>query len=299
MSKGKEVRAILQSRPASRERYEKRRDHAIQRMFERYGLRMTVEEYEVLCDQMPEDRQEEKFMARRFPHANDTEDTQFYAVFWRARSCWVLAAYAFAVHQIVTFLPSKYLPQDLPPADEMIESLKRGTLVHKLRKVLGSHPRAPFTLEGEIAWALLDMPPMEDIGQARVYLKVLGVELNTINSQLNKRSTRPDEMTTNEYKKWLDHAQWAAMWKSNQIAALKAYISLLEQRARRLANSDCPEALLAKLIKHVFDMREAGRVTLVEEDYQLLRACKQTLRDLGWEHESVTTGARLEREHAK
>lgn len=285
--KGERIRAIQQSKPELRAAYEKRRAHSIVRVQQRYGLEMTVEDYEALCRQMPDDATEEKFMARRIPDAREKGKIQFYAAYWRRMGIWLFAAYSLNSFQIVTFYPPEQLPRDLPPSSAMEADLRRGAEIHHLREKLSGSPRTPLTVEGEIAWALLGMEAPSDVVQAKMLLKMLGVSLDAINFQINGRLGRQREMEAGEYKKWLDSARWAAMWQSHQIEALKAYVALMEQRARRMAGIDTTEALLAGVVELVKRLDYEKRADFHEGEFKIVSASKQHLWDLGWGRESA------------
>lgn len=283
-SRGKKARAYQQKQPELNAAYCERREHAIRRAAQRYGLELSFDEYEALCNRMPDNKTEERYLARRVPHPKDKPEVRHYAVFWKKARRWLLAVYSFRSFQIVTFMPPEFLPKDLPPADEVIKSLERGKTIENLREKINKSHCAPVTLEGHIAWDLLDMPEVADVVQARVHLKILGTELNAINTQINMRAKA--SATDGDYGKWLDSARWAIMWRNAQISALKAYITLMEQRARRLSETDTTEALLAGLVELVFKLDYEKRAEFKEGEFRILSACKQRLWDLGWQRES-------------
>lgn len=284
--KGAKARAYQQRTPELAAAYHGRREHSIKRVAQRYGLEMSLAEYEALCNQMPNAKAEERYLARRVPHPKEKGEIRYYAVFWRKASRWLLAVYSFRSFQIVTFMPPEFLPSDLPSSVEVNETLARGASLIRLREEL-DRGEVPISIDGEIVWEVIGMQAPESVSEARVYLKLLSTQIITIHTQLATRDKKAT-LSPEEYKDWTRRAKWALAWRTTQAAALKSYIAMMEMRSSRMAGTGCTEALLAEMLMQLERMRSNGRATCNEDDWRVLDGVRQHLRDLGWRAEDMT-----------
>lgn len=284
MSRGAKARAYQQRHPEHRQSYHERRVHAIKRVAERYGLEMSAEDYEALCNCMPDAKSEERYLARRVPDPKERPEQRFYAVFWRKAERWVLAVYSFRSFQIVTFLPPESLPRDLPSPERALAFLEQGKALGQLRNQLLDRGRVPVSLAGEIAWDLVGMSAPETVAEARIYLHYLNTKIIDIETQLKVKSHKAASMSPGDYRAWLNEAKWSLAWRRSQAAALNAHIKMMEARARRLRDTNDTEAILLKARKQFSRMLLEGRITaLTNEEGQLLDAMTNHLQELGWD----------------